>query len=120
MLKQVWTTREWKTNSSSTHPPASTSIDFNPQDPEQSTPYDSFSPSRFFDSLSGENGTAEFSSIKDVLGSFMPEVAGFSTSGFEEELAQQYPLGGDFQVWGLCHNGTKFMVLCRLNLFDVF
>ncbi|OKO92612.1 hypothetical protein PENSUB_12597 [Penicillium subrubescens] len=108
MLKQLWTTRERKTNLASTHTPTGTIMDRDhlqrsiAQNPEQPNPSENFTPSRFFDSLPEEDETAEFPYIEEyLLGSFMPGVAHFSTSGFEEGLAHQYPLGEGFQDWGL-------------------
>ncbi|KAK1143281.1 hypothetical protein N8T08_006808 [Aspergillus melleus] len=113
MLKQLWSARERKTTRSSTHVPTSTSMDLDHQqrpttpDPGQSTLSDRLNPSRSFDSLPGEDRTVALPSIEEyLLESFMPGVADFSTHGFEEGLAPQYPFGDGFLDWGLYQDGT--------------
>jgi hypothetical protein len=72
------------------------------QTTEQTTLSDSFNPSRFLETLHGEDdgGSAAFPSIEGyLLGSFMPGVAGFSTPGCEGGFAQ-HSFGEVLQDWG--------------------
>ncbi|KAE8345152.1 hypothetical protein BDV24DRAFT_171090 [Aspergillus arachidicola] len=123
MLKQLWRARESKSKPSRTPKPTPVSSTMNlyhrhktstkPQQPlpttnEHTTPSDSFSPSRFFESLPGEddNGTAAFPSIEGYfLGSFMPGVADFSTPSFWDGLPP-HSVGEGFQDWGLYQGGV--------------
>jgi hypothetical protein len=123
MLRQLWSARERKAKPTCTPKPApaSSATDLYhcheilavhqlpiPQITEQTTPSDSLSPSRFFESLPGDDndGTTAFPSIEGyLLGSFMPGVADFSTPGLGAGFAQ-HSFGEGFQDWGLYQGGV--------------